>query len=64
MSIDWQNLGLFAAASLALVLTPGPNTLYVMTRGIAQGRKAALISALGASWGIWSTHYLPRWDWR
>ena len=51
MSIDWQNLGLFAAASLALVLTPGPNPLYVMTRGIAQGRKAALISALGASSG-------------
>ena len=49
MIFDLPNLLLFALASLALVLMPGPNTLYVMTRGITQGRKAALISALGAS---------------
>lgn len=51
MSIDWQSLALFMTASLVLVLMPGPNTLYVMTRGVTQGRKAALISALGASSG-------------
>jgi len=49
--IDNQILILFSTASLALVLMPGPNTLYVMTRGITQGRKAAMISALGASSG-------------
>lgn len=42
---------LFILASFALIIIPGPNTLYVMTRGITQGRKAAFISALGASSG-------------
>lgn len=51
MSINLHSLAFFIIASLALVLMPGPNTLYVMTRGITQGRKAALISALGASSG-------------
>lgn len=51
MSIDLHSLVLFIIASLVLVLMPGPNTLYVMMRGITQGRKAALISAFGASAG-------------
>ncbi|MDF2875817.1 MAG: leuE, partial [Sporomusa sp.] len=51
MVINLHNLVFFIIASLALVLMPGPNTLYVMTRGIAQGRRAALISAFGASSG-------------
>ncbi len=51
MIINLHSLVFFSIASLAMVLMPGPNTLYVMTRGITQGRKAALISALGASSG-------------
>lgn len=51
MAIDSTNLRLFIFASLALIIMPGPNTLYVITRGITQGRKAAFISALGASSG-------------
>lgn len=51
MEIDWHGLLLFSLASLALVLMPGPNTLYVMSRGLAQGRRAALFSAWGASMG-------------
>ena len=42
------NLLLFLGASLALILTPGQDNLYVMTRGIARGRTAALVS----SWGV------------
>lgn len=42
------NLPLFLAASLALIVTPGQDNLYVMTRGIARGRTAALVS----SWGV------------
>lgn len=42
------NLLLFLTASLALILTPGQDNLYVMTRGISQGRTAALFS----SWGV------------
>ncbi|GAA3653682.1 LysE family translocator [Nonomuraea antimicrobica] len=38
-------------ASLALVLIPGPNHLYITARGIAQGRAAGLASALGVETG-------------
>lgn len=46
--LSGANLPLFIGASLALILTPGQDNLYVMTRGIAQGRTAALVS----SWGV------------
>jgi threonine/homoserine/homoserine lactone efflux protein len=46
------NLALFVAASLALIVAPGPDTLYVLARGIGQGRRAGVISALGTCSGI------------
>ena len=49
--ITWSQLSLFAAASLVLIFTPGPDILYVMTRGIAQGRGAAFAAAAGFSLG-------------
>nr|WP_055506758.1 LysE family translocator [Nonomuraea pusilla] len=42
---------LFVTASLALVLVPGPNHLYIAARGLAQGRAAGLASALGVETG-------------
>ncbi|MEO3871166.1 LysE family translocator [Nonomuraea sp. B12E4] len=42
---------LFVTASLALVLIPGPNHLYIVARGLAQGRAAGLASALGVEVG-------------
>ncbi|WP_052423278.1 LysE family translocator [Nonomuraea candida] len=42
---------LFVTASLALVLIPGPNHLYIAARGLAQGRAAGLASALGVELG-------------
>ncbi|MBP2652477.1 MAG: leuE [Firmicutes bacterium] len=51
MSIDLHSLLLFVMAAFILVVMPGPNTLYVITRGITQGKKAAMISACGASLG-------------
>ncbi|BBD09940.1 LysE family translocator [Desulfovibrio ferrophilus] len=42
---------LFCAASLVLIFTPGPDIIYVMTRGAAQGRGAALAAAAGFSLG-------------
>ncbi len=51
MNIDLHGLLLFTIASFILVIMPGPNTLYVITRGVTQGRRAALISAFGASLG-------------
>ena len=41
----------FCATVLPLIFTPGPDIIYVTTRGIAQGRQAALISTLGVCTG-------------
>lgn len=46
------NLALFLTASLALIVAPGPDSLYVLARGIGQGRRAGAISALGTSTGL------------
>src|SRR5947199_10467674 len=37
----------FAAASLTLLVVPGPSVLYIVTRSVSQGRRAGLISVLG-----------------
>ncbi len=37
----------FALLALGMVLTPGPNMVYVVSRSICQGRKAGLISLGG-----------------
>lgn len=42
----------FSLAALLLVIIPGPNVLYIVTRGIDQGRKAAVTSALGVQSGM------------
>nr|WP_251029404.1 LysE family translocator [Pseudomonas fluorescens] len=43
---------IFAAASLLLVLTPGPNMIYLISRSICQGRKAGVTSLLGVVAGF------------
>jgi len=45
------NLALFAAAALALIIVPGPDMIYVATRGVSRGRGMALVSALGVCSG-------------
>lgn len=49
---DISQLPLFVAASWVLILTPGPDMIYVTTRGAAQGKAAGLASALGVTLGI------------
>ena len=49
--ISLTQIGLFSAASVALIFTPGPDIIYVVTRGMAQGRKAALAAAAGFALG-------------
>ena len=44
-------LAAFAAASLVLSVTPGPGVLYVVTRTLAQGRRAGLASSAGVALG-------------
>ena len=41
----------FVAASLVVLLIPGPGVLYVVARSIGQGRRAGLTSVLGLSAG-------------
>ena len=41
----------FLAAAILLNLTPGPDTVYILGRTIAQGRQAGIASALGISLG-------------
>ena len=43
---------LFAVAGLILNVTPGPDTLYILGRSLAQGRRIGLLSALGISSGV------------
>ena len=38
---------LFIRVSWALILSPGPDMLDVITRSMAHGRKAGILSALG-----------------
>src|ERR1051325_11325284 len=43
---------LFVGVSWALILAPGPDMLYVITRGMTLGRKAGMLSAVGVICGI------------
>jgi threonine/homoserine/homoserine lactone efflux protein len=42
---------LFAGASIVLVLVPGPDMIYMLSRCVAQGRKAGLMAAIGFNLG-------------
>jgi len=46
------NLLAFALVSLGMVLTPGPNMIYLISRSICQGRLAGLISLGGVALGF------------
>ena len=50
--MDSPALGLYVAASLALIATPGQDMMYVISRSLAQGRTAGVASAAGVSLGI------------
>ena len=43
---------LFLGVSWALIIAPGPDMLYVITRGITHGRRAGILSAIGVVCGI------------
>jgi Putative threonine efflux protein len=43
---------LFITSSWLLILSPGPDSIYVLTRGISLGRRAGIISAIGVTLGI------------
>src|SRR6185312_4443745 len=41
-----------ATVAFGLVLTPGPNMIYLVSRSITQGRRAGLVSLLGVATGF------------
>ncbi|MCB9056933.1 MAG: LysE family translocator [Calditrichae bacterium] len=49
---DFYGFSIFVVASWALIVTPGPDLIYVTTQSIARGRKAGFVSALGITAGI------------
>lgn len=46
------NYEVFLVSAILLNLTPGTDTMYVMSRSISQGRAAGVYSALGISTGV------------
>ena len=50
--LAWTDLALFALTTLVLVLTPGPNMIYCVSRALSQGRRAGLVSLAGVLLGF------------
>lgn len=50
--METANLGVYIVASLALIVTPGQDMIYVVSRSLAQGRIAGVCSAAGVATGI------------
>jgi len=46
-----ETLSVVALASIVLVVVPGPAVMYILTRSVAQGRAAGLMSAVGVNTG-------------
>lgn len=52
MLIPGPDLWLFAAACVVLVVTPGPNMAYLLSRAICQGSRAGVVSLAGVLTGF------------
>lgn len=50
--IDPTVFGLYLAAAGAMILSPGPDTIYVLTRSVGEGRRIGIASAVGISLGV------------
>ena len=46
-----ETLLIFAALSFGLVITPGPNMIYLVSRSLAQGTRAGMVSLAGCQTG-------------
>lgn len=50
--IEPGQFALFVGVAWALIIAPGPDMLYVLTRGMTQGRRAGVVSAFGVIGGL------------
>lgn len=49
---DYMHFITFGLLALGMVLTPGPNMIYLISRSICQGKRAGLISLAGIALGF------------
>ena len=49
---DPSTLAAYGVVILGLAVTPGPNMIYLISRSIAQGRRAGLVSLAGSALGF------------
>lgn len=52
MPVDGSAAAGIALVALALVLTPGPNMLYLVSRSLSQGTRAGIVSLIGTGLGF------------
>ncbi|MFC3986200.1 LysE family translocator [Streptosporangium jomthongense] len=52
LTVSLSSLAAVAVISLGMVLTPGPNMLYLISRSVTQGRGAGMISLAGVAAGF------------
>jgi threonine/homoserine/homoserine lactone efflux protein len=50
--VEWNAIAGIALVELGMVLIPGPNMIYLVSRTITQGRKAGYVSLLGVAAGF------------
>lgn len=43
----------FALLSFALIVVPGPSVMFIVSRGVALGRRAALLTVMGNATGVY-----------
>ncbi len=48
---ELHTFAIFAAASAAFLAVPGPSVIYIVSRSLAEGRTAGIVSALGIQAG-------------
>ena len=51
--VDTHALASFAVAAFVLIVVPGPSVLFVVSRGVALGRRAAVVTAWGNAAGVY-----------
>ena len=51
--VETSRLLVFAGAALALIVVPGPSVLFVIGRGVALGRRAAVLTVVGNTIGAY-----------
>lgn len=48
---DWSTIAAFSAATIALLLIPGPAVLYILNRSVSDGREVGLAAVAGLEVG-------------